>query len=41
MAVQELGVSPMLLEELAALVGTKHEDIEVLDFCSSVHSFHC
>ncbi|CAK9193560.1 unnamed protein product [Sphagnum troendelagicum] len=28
MAVQELGFSPMLLEELAALVGTKHEDIE-------------
>jgi hypothetical protein len=32
MAVQELGFSPMLLKELAALVGTKHEDVEVLDF---------
>jgi hypothetical protein len=32
MTIQELGLSPMLLEELAHLIDIKQEDVEVLDF---------
>jgi hypothetical protein len=32
MTIQELGLSPILLEELAGLIDIKQEDVEVLDF---------
>jgi hypothetical protein len=41
MTIQELGLSPILLEELAHLIDIKQEDVEVLDFFLCAHILYC